>query len=101
MTVYSALISAEKSSLSELNTNYLVDIDTLEKICACSVAAKLNEEINPADGNLLIVDDVDGVDTSLLISSDTSLALSPTFIDVSDRIPVFDMIRSIRTITKN
>jgi hypothetical protein len=99
MAIYNTLISAEKNSLSELKINYLIDIDTLEKICACSVAAKINDELNPVDGNLLIVIDGDGSDSVLFINDNTALALSPTFITVSNRLPVFDMLKSIRTIT--
>ena len=99
MTVYNTLISAEKNSLSELKINYLIDIDTLEKVCACSVAIKVNDEINPVNGNILIVEEGDDMDTALLVGENTVLAFSPTFVNIADRIPVFNMLKSIRTIT--
>lgn len=100
MTVYKQLISAEKNSLNELKLNYLADIDVLEKICACSIAAKLNEELNDKDFNIVIVSSDSNFDYALEIGNDRVLAYTSEHIDIPDRLPVFDMLKSIRTISK-
>lgn len=99
MTVYKSLISAEKNSLNELRLNYLTDIDVLEKICACSIAAKLNDELNDIDYNVIVISSDPNFDYALQIDDDRVLAYTSEFIKVGDKIPVFDMIKSIRTIS--
>ena len=101
MTNYNALVSAEINSLSELKSNYLIDIDVLERICACSVAFGISDIINATAGNIINLEsDEEDTVTALLIDDDSVIAYSPTYVNHDNRLPSLSMLKSIRTITE-
>ena len=100
---YNILISAEINSFNEIKSNYLVDINTLEKILACSVASDISYYVENAGDNILNVgadDDHGIIALSIGNSKNTIMALNPSYIKTNDRIPDRDILMSIRTISE-
>lgn len=103
MINYKPLLSAEINSLDELKKNYLADLDTLEKLCACSVAYRISDEVAGAGENILhagLQDDTEILTLQIGEDLNRVIAYDDTYVDPSNRIPTGDMLMSIRTISK-
>ena len=103
MKNYELIMSAEINSLHEVKKNYMIDMDTLEKICSCSIAISLNDLSSTEKDNIINASsDLEMTVSAIEIGSGLNIFIEayPTKIDIDSRIPTRELLRSIRTISK-